>query len=691
MMPRDSLKTLLKMFPYFLDKSSVSNFYKSQDVTNRRFQDAYNELFKIYESFHLNKRILIWKEQTENYDYVINFVAKFPHLKRVRIYKNDARIYIESFNYDDNINIFEYSYSDSTLNDVSDVNLADKIPQHTFRIEVETHDEYTLTKGFPENDETQGNIYDHDISLDNLGALNNIPRKKYSIVEPSLYFATEPPFNDRESEDDYHYMKRMLEYNLRLHTDYPVLLEIWKLYGIEASMQNRERLLVKMFDENYHNGEWVPQAWEHKDKFCDYTDDLGRYFFVNTSTKTPMKNQPVTLYFNLLNMFSETIDEDYTVDIEFNNETIATDYSGNTFKLTDINSEFDNLCTVTCKNSTGENIGIQELLLSVRGCNNADFYVSENGDDNNPGTQEQPFQTIQKAIDSVATENSIIVLQQGNYNLSSNTPIVRNTCSIMGCGFVLLENRDDNVFFKIPKNKQLTLNDVTLQHQGDIYNVDTISITNHNGGTNFAELVVCPTGATVVELTRITIEVTNPVTVGGTCTVSGRLLDKYNEGLSSKTVRVTCPGSTPINTTTNSNGEFTATLDITRAGDLIVTAKYAGNNEYAASRVTSTISSQIPLVDVFEDYDYVITDMEYVNGDWKYTYKPVSEITCLADIDGAIMNITFNQDKDVSFDRFNSDSTSSSISKTEQNNLRGMLMGIIYEDNEIKYTNYEVN
>ena len=70
-MPKDSLKRLLDMFPYFFNKESTSNFYKSQSVTNNRFQDIYQSLFDVYESFHLQKRCYIWKEQNAAYNYVI--------------------------------------------------------------------------------------------------------------------------------------------------------------------------------------------------------------------------------------------------------------------------------------------------------------------------------------------------------------------------------------------------------------------------------------------------------------------------------------------------------------------------------------------------------------------------------------------------------------------------------------------
>ena len=84
-------------------------------------------------------------------------------------------------------------------------------------------------------------------------------------------------------------------------------------------------------------------------------------------------------------------------------------------------------------------------------------------------------------------------------------------------------------------------------------------------------------------------------------------------------------------------------------------------------------------------------DMTYEDNDWKYTYKPVSEIESLSDIDGAVMNVQFTGEKDVTFNRFTSSSTSPGISNTELNSLIGMLMGIIYEDYTVEHTDYEVN
>ena len=244
------------------------------------------------------------------------------------------------------------------------------IPINKFRMEVLTYDEYYLVKGYPERDKPLTDsknrvvydVYDHDASLDEIGALNNIPRKKYNIVEDYLlYPLTEPPYNNNGSEDDYHYMNRMLEYNIRLWASMnsnmiysidekylnsihvteeefntyknnprlftqrfnPVSLELWKIYGLESSLVNREKYLLKVFDEKYHPFDedtglvkcWTPRLWEHKDRFCNIIKE-DVYFFVKSSNVRPLLYEPVDFTFSLLNDVGDEVDgKDYYVDI----------------------------------------------------------------------------------------------------------------------------------------------------------------------------------------------------------------------------------------------------------------------------------------------------------------------------------------------------------------------------------------
>ena len=144
-MVKDSLKKQLKAFPHFLDKSSDSNFYKIQSVFNNQFRKLDQAIFEVYESFKLDKRVLVWKDQNEPYVYTMRFSVSFPNLKSVKIYKNDELIYVDEFSYENNVNNSEYSYEYDTRFDIDDDNNgvseegnsimveADIIPQDTSR------------------------------------------------------------------------------------------------------------------------------------------------------------------------------------------------------------------------------------------------------------------------------------------------------------------------------------------------------------------------------------------------------------------------------------------------------------------------------------------------------------------------------------------------------------------------------
>ena len=620
-MPRNSVKSLLDMFPWFFDKSSTSNFYKSQDVTNRRFQDLYNDLCKVKESFRLNKRLLIWKEQTEPYIYEVNFVSSFPNLKTVKIYKDDNLVHSEDFgdngtsafshvysydtrnellfnnpddeasevsavqdevrelldqllfwriNVDDlhfDVNIracfshlktatlykngtaiytnsyedsaeetlVEYSYRNTitnmgvdeedsenyTLDDVfyveielfgTEETLIKYLPQtepsyitpSRFLLEVETYDEYHLFKGWPENDTIQEDYYDHDESLDSLGNQNRIPRKNYIPIDTlGEYYTSEPPFNDRLTEDDYHYMQRMLEYNIRLHTTPAPVLEIWKLYGIDAVMKNRERYLLKWFDilRHPHHKEtrvdpctgaeyetlivddWTPEPWEHKDKWVDGKSILGEYFYATASTVRPIKKQAVYFDFSVLNSLAQDISNNYTVTILLNDEPIELAepvYANQRWKCdASLLDEFeDNVFTFICKDGESNNVDSVEIIIQVRGCDDADFYVSNSGNDNNDGSSTSPFKTLQKALNSV-NGNLDLIAVMGSITISGPC-IVRENCTIIGCQTAQITNAINPRFFHVAQDKELTVQDITFVKGSYSTLIDTQTFTNEN-------------------------------------------------------------------------------------------------------------------------------------------------------------------------------------------------------------------
>ena len=808
-MVKHSLWRMLEKYPYFMDKRRISNLYNVTDVNNSVFRDLYNSLFHTYESFHLNKRLLIWKTQDKPYDYKINFKCGYPNIKTVQIYKNDELIHQESFTEDEkktdyswtyecgyiktnmlpikvyrctncntiyfgdelpthcdecghstyvttnmyqcdeckeiyfanpendneivvcdnncdstftkvyaykctgkkhnvdeytedvegvgytNVdeedcgeiyisaeppevcevcgtvnegNVGEVYYNDDTIiildnstnyniveqvemdedieinpidtsiltsdkkvfvkvidyagnplpntevtlyspftnydeitnekgmatfnsilplkyNKVSvhkegyvsrygdlvtyyDINLdenedycititlfkssvwdklntyddADEdiviretflenvdsdealrlpfpiVPDDKFILYVETWDEYWVSKGFPENDVYLENVFDHDYSLDEIGALNDIPRKKYTLVtERADYPLTEPPYNKCLTEDDYHYMKRMIEYNLRLwvslnilqesdenYGNYidllnqigiskeeyelykknprefrekynPVTLELWKNYGVDSTLINREKYLLKLFDLRKHNKNyslynydeqdntlirndnykyrdnwdvvtdlsecWLPKVWEHKDKFCEGGRLYKTYFFVEAETLRPLPYENVECKFHLLNSIWEDVEEDYYVVLEY--------YRGDENEIKEVNGKklFGGYCNISYKllnntkpttvrfNAYGTDddvlIGSTDITFNPRNSCNADIYVDVNSTESiEDGTNEYPFKSLQVALNKVNKNFNLICLKS---DVTINEPLfVPNSCRILG-------------------------------------------------------------------------------------------------------------------------------------------------------------------------------------------------------------------------------------------------------------------
>ena len=569
-MPMNSLKKLLNLFPYFFDKSEVSNFYKSQSITNNSFKELYNDLMKIKESFHLNKRILIWKEQNEPYDYTMHFVSQFPLLKEIQIDRDGIVIYKAEFKLSDDESysfmakevifnyilaifdddsfmefqgnediIFELMFDEGNIveipcsqlfelqeisdnilysieDNIRDFNYSlnwfsdDIIPSEKYKITVTTFDENVFEKGFPENDIKQGNVYDHDVSLDEIGEENNIPRRQYTIINEEeytleeildRYSKTDPLFNNQSSEDDYHYMKRQLEYMIRYHTMPLPVLELWKLYSVESTLVNRDKYILRLFDENLHppnaDGEfdWIPEAWEHKDFFVDEENKLGEFFFVQANTTQPVKNQSITFYLKFMNSLAEILTSSlYTVDIFLNGELLEENYVSNQYNVTSellSDSLEGNLFTFNAKKDNTLIKSI-DILVKVRGCSDADFYVYSGSDsDLEEGSRDYPFKTLEKAIEKVNGIYNLIAVY-GDVELEKIVTIPDN-CTIIGCNNAkIINNIDSARFFHIPQNKTLTLQDITLTTPENTVLLENDVFINKNI-LNLNETLVTPT------------------------------------------------------------------------------------------------------------------------------------------------------------------------------------------------------
>lgn len=596
-MVKVSPENLIKKFPYFFNKSSTSNFYKSQSVTNNQLQNLYNSIFNLIESLRLDKRCLIWKEQEEAYLYNIHFVANYPNIKSIKCYKNEDLIYTEEYAFEEERDTFDYIYNSSSENE----DIPSIIPQSRFSITVETYDGNILQKGFPENDEIMDDIYDHDESLDELGALNNIPRKNY--IPTTDYPTTEPPYNDRLTEDDYHYMNRMIEYNLRLHDTPLPVLEIWKLYGLESVMQNRERLLLKVFDENRHPfdeeghvQEWEPLPWEHKDGFTNKCEiDYGKYFFVAANTTFPKKGTGCIFYFKLLNNIAEEIlDDEFTVKILLNDVTLAEYYNKKSYQVPYnlLNEGEGNYFKFICYNIDEEVLGEIELEVNVQGCNNADIYVSSTGDDTTgKGTINEPYLTLTRAFEDVNDIKQIIAVR-GTVT-TSEILLVNSDCTIIGCNVGTpgtVQSTFSPKIFNIVGNKNITLAlvDINLQYGAAVSHITNGNYINTNNDYNNYLGVILQGGEPLIE---VELDKSNYYYDYDNIFIEGILKSTANIGIPNAELQVNWNNTTSTITTGN-DGTFTITLPIRKLdkGTNTLLINFEGSELYEETELEEEIN-----------------------------------------------------------------------------------------------------
>lgn len=534
-----SFDKLLDKFPYFLNKNEDSNFSKSETVFNEEFKRIYNTLYDAYLASKLDKHVLLWKVQEAPFEYDMCFHVSLPDLKSVRITRyypemvvqeiigddgtvqemetfeeKHEDIYTETYEYTEHINKFEYL--ESMISETI-------IPTDKYTITVETWDEYITVKGFPENSTIQCDEYDHDISLDYFGDLLKFPRRTYNIVAPENYPNTVPSYDNQLTEDDYHYLQRLLYYTSHLQDTPLPVLEIFKLFSItDAQLLNRSRLICRMVDTSRHmengvyNRGWIPQRWEHKDGWCEgLSEDL--FLFANVNNNNLLEGQKFSFNFKILNSkgeevynnnayntLSETIIEEpekpyiivpYKDNKLFKENLFLNSDEKWSLKTEDINntdSTFIFKCFKTIEDAQKDtqpdliihenDLTSEEIYITVKGCNSADWYVdAENGNDNNTGNSKtNAFKTLKQALQHIEGEKNIISLLDGAYNITPEN-ITENT-TITSCPeYQPLITCSDPTFFRVYQNASLTLKNIRLNYKCcDLYSKFTVFKNENN-------------------------------------------------------------------------------------------------------------------------------------------------------------------------------------------------------------------
>jgi len=122
----------------------------------------------------------------------------------------------------------------------------DTLKNPNITVTVETYDEISYTKAYPENDTNIGDVHDHDEFLDRIGKLLGIPRRIYKSYPFEDAEKSMPPYNGKEittidgdkivqscTEDDYYYQERLQYYLSNFNKMALPILLLKTIYGYE--------------------------------------------------------------------------------------------------------------------------------------------------------------------------------------------------------------------------------------------------------------------------------------------------------------------------------------------------------------------------------------------------------------------------------------------------------------------------
>ena len=231
----------------------------------------------------------IEKERITDTGYDLNFNTSLTGIKTVLIRSVNTETGEETSiinnTYDTPINTYNYTHSIKEDNNLE------------YEFIVQTNDYGTYYNSY-DNNSSNINPYTHDSSLDIIGALLNVPRRRYinkydytslndyyKHVDPS---STEPTYYNQVDESDYDYENRIRYYITNYSTGYLPCLELFKRLSTESDLVNRKEILIRQDIDN---------MWE--EGCLDYDDELEKQdtliSFMNDTDATIMEEKIVKL------------------------------------------------------------------------------------------------------------------------------------------------------------------------------------------------------------------------------------------------------------------------------------------------------------------------------------------------------------------------------------------------------------
>lgn len=185
--------------------------------------------------------------------------------------------------------------------------------RYRFDCTVETYDDTTYTKKYPENDTIQNNSADHDIFLDKIGALLGVPRRTYKKIEewdptvftyPLMWFKVDDEGNlYAGTEDDWYYRER-LYYFITHRTDVPLTeLMLMVLFQYEPRwisrylLRERETSLTDEYN-NYYTLIVLPLLHSANIDNSNLAQQIQKYDILTRPTLIKKPEEPTLTVYN---------------------------------------------------------------------------------------------------------------------------------------------------------------------------------------------------------------------------------------------------------------------------------------------------------------------------------------------------------------------------------------------------------
>ena len=218
------MKKYGELLPSYLNGQNIQKHSAILDEQNWKL---YEKLYMLENWSNLNRPILFERVQTEPMiaSVTVHVHSPFP-IKKITIKKGYPTPYntvTVAYDEDDCVTEYEYTYTEGNNESVNVLPYC--------MVTVETFDGITYEKGYPENDEPEGTLYDHDEYLDIIGNLLGLPRRRYKEVvtggqDPAEYTGLYPSYftkvcvpghdhhiGDLLTEDDWYYMARLKHFS----------------------------------------------------------------------------------------------------------------------------------------------------------------------------------------------------------------------------------------------------------------------------------------------------------------------------------------------------------------------------------------------------------------------------------------------------------------------------------------------